>query len=199
MATAIRVDDARRSPTTAEELLLMPEGTHGEIVEGVYVPMTGGAGPHGSVTARVTFALTSYAYAQAAGEVFGSETTFRLARGPDTARCPDVTFVTAERLPLGVQPGVFEGAPDLAVEVLSPSNTVAEMERKRAEYVRYGARQVWIVDPETRTVAVHVAGGLPRFLAGDDALEGGDLLPGFSTSIAAFFLGLPAVGSPPRA
>lgn len=191
MATAIRVDDARRLPTTAEELLLMPEGTHGEIVEGVYIPMTGGGGPHGSVIARMTVALGSFVYARNLGEVFGTETTFRLTRGPETTRCPDVAFVRAERIPRGVPRGVFEGTPDLAVEVLSPSNTVTEMERKLADYFRYGARQVWIADPETRTVAAHTAGGLPRFLEGDDVLDGGELLPGFATPTAALFAGLP--------
>lgn len=199
MATAIRVDDEIRPPTTAEELLLMPEGTHGEIVAGVYVPMTGGGGAHGSVIARITVALGSFVYARNMGEVFGTETTFRLTRGPETTRCPDVAFVRAERLPLGVPSGVFEGAPDLAVEVLSPSNTAAEMGRKLAEYFRHGARQVWMVDPETRTVAAHTAGGLPRFLEGGGVLDGGDLLPEFSTPIAAFFAGLPPAGAPPAA
>ncbi len=190
MATAIRVDDALRPPTTAEELLLMPEGTHGEIVKGVYVPMVAPGGQHGSVTNRVAHAISAVALGRALGEVFGAETAFRLTRNPETVRCPDVGFVTADRLPVGVPDGAFEGAPDLAVEVLSPSNGPTEMSRKLAEYFRYGARQVWFVDPDTRTVTTHTAGGLPRFLEGDEVLDGGDLLPGFSTPIAAFFAGL---------
>lgn len=192
MATAIRTDETLRLPTTAEELLLMPEGTHGEIVRGVYVPMTGGSPTHGSVIARITVALGNVVYARNLGEVFGAETTFRLARNPETSRCPDASSARTDRLSLGATGRVFEGPPDLAVEVLSPSNTGAEMERKTADYLRSGARQVWMVDPETRSVVVHTAGGLPRFLDSDGVLDGGDLLPGFTTPVKTFFAGLPA-------
>lgn len=196
MATAVRTDETYRVPTTAEELLLLPEGVRGEIVEGVFVEeMSGGNPPHGSVIARITFALCSVAYARNLGEVFGSEMTYRLKRGPETSRCPDVSFVAAARLPRGAEPEIFEGAPDLAVEVLSPSNTDAQIAGKRDDYLRFGARQVWIADPETRTVAVHAAGEPPRVLAGADVLDGGDLLPGFSTPIAAFFAGLAPAGA----
>jgi len=191
MATAIRVDDAFRPPTTAEELLLMPEGTHGEIVNGVYVPMTAPGGVHGYVTMRLGRIVGNHIDARGLGAAFGAETAFCLKRGPDIVRCPDFAFVAAERLAAVLRVGANEGAPDLAVEVLSPSNTHTEMSRKLAEYSRSGTRQVWMVDPATRTVTVHTAGGLPRFLEGDDVLDGGDLLPGFSTPIAAFFAGLP--------
>ena len=150
------------------------------------------SGPHGSVAARVAYAISAVVFERGLGEVFGAKTAFRLLRHPDTVRCPDAALVVAARLPNGVPHGVFEGAPDLAVEVLSPSNTAVEMQRKLAEYFRHGARQVWLVDPETRAVTAYTAGGLPRFLEGDDVLEGDDLLPGFSTPIAAFFAGLPA-------
>ena len=190
MTTAVRTDSAFRAPTTGEELHLLPEGMHGEIAEGVFVPISGGSGPHGSVIARIIVALGSVVYARTLGEVFGTETTFRLKRGPETTRCPDVAFVRAARIPNGVPRGVYEAAPDLAAEVLSPSNTSAEIARKRDDYLRYGARQVWIADPETRTVVVHAPGAEPRTLAGADVLDGGELLPGFSTPIAAFFAGL---------
>lgn len=196
MATAVRTDKIFRVPTTAEELCLLPEGVYGEIVDGVFVEMSGGGTPHGSVIARITVALGNVVYARNLGEVLGSEATFRLKRGPETTRCPDVSFVVAARLPHGAQPGVFEGAPDLAVEVLSPSNTGPEMARKRDDYLRYGTRQVWVVDPGARTVAVHGAGAPPRSLAGGDVLDGGDLLPGFSVPIRTFFAGLASAERP---
>ncbi len=191
MTTAIRVDDAFRPPTTAEELLRMPAGTHGEIVNGVYVSMTAPGGVHGYVASRIDRHVGNFVDTRGLGATFGAETAFCLKRSPDVVRCPDFAFVAAERLAAVLRVGANEGAPDLAVEVLSPSNTHTEMSRKLAEYLRYGARQVWMVDPATRTVTVHTAGGLPRFLEGDDMLEGGKLLPGFSTPIAAFFAGLP--------
>lgn len=192
MATAIRADDTFRLPTTAEELLLMPEGTHGEIVAGVYIEMSAPGGVHGFVASRIDRIVGNYIDARELGAAFGAETAFRLRQAPDTVRCPDFAFVATDRLGAVFRVGANEGAPDLAVEVLSPSNTPTEMNRKLAEYMRYGAGQVWLVDPETRTVAVHTAGGLPRFLEGEDALDGGDLLPGFSTPVAAFFTGLPS-------
>lgn len=194
MATAVILEQPPGSPTTAEELLLLPEGAHGEIVNGTFVEMTAPGSIHGYVASRVDRLLGAFAEAHALGATFAAETAFRLRRAPDTVRCPDCAFVTSERLAAGLRPGAFEGAPDLAVEVLSPSNTHAEMSRKLAEYFRHGARQVWFVDPETRTVAAHSAGALPRFFEGDDALDGGDLLPGFSTPVAAFFAGLPPLG-----
>ena len=197
MATAVKLDESFRWPTTAEELLAMPDGTHGEIVEGVYVPlygdnpMTAPGGLHGIVTSRIDRLIGNFIDARQLGATFGAETGFMLTRQPDTVRCPDCAFVSSERLPAVFRQGANEGAPDLAVEVLSPSNTATEMQRKVSEYLRHGARQVWVVDPETRTVMAYTAGGFTRFLERDDVLDGGELLPGFSTPIAAFFAGLP--------
>ncbi len=192
MATIIEAErQAFRPPTTAEELLRLPDDMHGEIVNGVFVAMSAPGGIHGFVASRIDRILGAFVDAHGLGGVFGAETAFRLRRDPDTVRCPDCAFVAAARLAAALTRGVVEGAPDLAVEVLSPSNTWAEMERKLAEYFRHGARQVWIVDPDSRSVAAHVAGGLPQFLEGDAVLGGGELLPGFATPVSAFFAGLP--------
>lgn len=187
MATAVTLDPGFVPPTTAEELLLLPDGMHGEIVRGVFVPMTAPGTLHGVVTMRIGSRLHVHVEEHQLGIVTTAETAFRLARNPDTVRCPDSAFVRAERVPAPLPRGAFEGAPDLAVEVLSPSNTRTEIDRKLAEYLRHGSRQVWIVDPEARTVVTHAAGGLPRFLEGDDVLEGGELLPGFSVPLARVF------------
>ena len=187
MATAVTLDPGFVPPTTAEELLLLPDGMHGEIVRGVFVPMSSPGTLHGVVTMRLGRHLDAFADDHGLGIVTTAETAFRLARNPDTVRCPDSAFVRAERVPSPLPRGAFEGAPDLAVEVLSPSNTRTEIDRKLAEYLWYGSRQVWIVDPEARTVVTHTAGGLPRSLEGDDVLDGGDLLPGFSVPLAKVF------------
>lgn len=194
MATAVTLDPGFVPPTTAEELLLLPSEMHGEIVQGVFVPMTAPGMQHGVVTMRLGSYLHIFVDDRGLGIVTTAETAFRLVRNPDTVRCPDCAFVRAERVPAPIPRGAFEGAPDLAVEVLTPSNTRTEIDRKLAEYLRYGARQVWIVDPEARTVTTHTAGGLPCFLEGDDVLDGGDLLPGFSVRVPKLF---PAVLAPP--
>lgn len=196
MATAVTLIPDFVPPTTGEGLLDLPDNVHGEIVNGAFVEMSAPGGPHGYVTSRIDRIVGGYADAHGLGATFAAETAFRLRRRPDTTRCPDCAFVVAARLAAALQPGVVEGAPDLAVEVLSPSNTYTEMSRKTAEYLRAGGQQVWIVDPDARSVTAHTAGGLPRFLEGDDVLDGGDLLPGFSTPVAAFFAGLPPRAAP---
>lgn len=199
MATAVTLDPGFVPPTTAEELLRLPDGMHGEIVQGVYVSMTAPGTLHGVVTMRLGRYLDVFVDDHGLGIVTGAETAFRLVRNPDTVRCPDSAFVRAERVAGGIPRGAFEGAPDLAVEVLSPSNTRTEIDRKLAEYLRYGARQVWIVDPETRTVTTHTAGGLPRFLEGEDVLDGGELLPGFRVPLEKLFPALVAPTEPEAA
>lgn len=196
MATAVTLDRGFVPPTTGEGLLTLPDTVHGEIVNGVFVEMSAPGGFHGYVTARVLRLVGNFVEANGLGISFAAETTFRLRRTPEITRCPDYAFVVAARVAEVLRRGVIEGAPGLAVEVLSPSNTHTEMQRKLAEYLRFGTRQVWIVDPETRTVAAHAAGALPRFLEGDDVLDGGELLPGFATPVSAFFAGLPPLAPP---
>lgn len=196
MATAVTLDRGFEPPTTGEGLLSLPGNVHGEVVSGVFVEMSAPGGIHGYVTLRVGRVVGDYADARGLGATFAAETAFRLRRHPDTTRCPDCAFVVASRVASALQPGVVEGAPDLAVEVLSPSNTYTEMSRKTAEYLGAGGRQVWIVDPDARAVATHTAGGLPRFLEGGDTLDGGDLLPGFAVPLARLFPPQPAAGEP---
>ncbi len=100
----------------------------------------------------------------------------------------------AGRLAGGIPRGAFEGAPDLTVEVLSPTNRAGEMGRKIVDYLTHGVREVWVVDPEARTIIVHQPGAVPRLLRGGDVLDGGDVIPGFSVPLAFLVAGL----APPR-
>jgi Uma2 family endonuclease len=106
-------------------------------------------------------------------------------------RAPDIAFVHAERL-AGVDLRKFiPFAPDLAVEVLSPTDRRSVINRKAAEYVAAGSRLAWVFDPETRTVTVHEPGVAPRLLREQDTLEAGVVIPGFRCEIAVLFAGLP--------
>ncbi len=124
----------------------------------------------------------------------GADSTLKLAT-VDRIRLPDVCAFARERLPNGRLPRdkVPELAPDLAVEVLSESNTRAEMRQKLSEYFDNGTRLAWLIDPERRTVAVFTAAtATPAALLGaSESLYGGDLLPGFSMPIAKLFRDLP--------
>jgi len=192
MATALRNEGTFRPPTTAEELLLLPDEMHGEIVDGRFVPMTAPGFEHGVVTMRIGRLLSAHAEDHALGLVTGAETAFRLRRSPDLVRCPDCAFVAAARVPPGRNTGAFEGAPDLAVEVLSPSNSAAEMNRKLFEYFQHGTQLVWVVDSDDRSVTIYGGGPPPRRLTDGDTLDGGDVMPGLAIPVARLFAGLPA-------
>jgi Uma2 family endonuclease len=113
---------------------------------------------------------------------------------PGLVRIPDVSFISWERLPGGRVPevAVADLAPDLAVEVISRGNTKKEMERKLDEYFRYGVRLAWLVYPKRKTVDVYTSPHDKTVRRKDDMLDGGDVLPGFSLSLAEFF-------TPPKA
>ena len=118
------------------------------------------------------------------GEVFG-QTGYVLARDPDTIRGPDLSFLVRERLVGFDDSRFFEGAPDLAVEILSPSNRPGEVRAKVAEYLAAGARLVWVLDPERRVVTIYRELLRPRQVGADAVLDGEDVVPGFEIAVAA--------------
>lgn len=121
------------------------------------------------------------------GLVNGPDASLRLF--PGLVRAPDVSFVSWARIPGGRMPKepIPDLVPDLAVEVLSPSNTPREMALKRRHYFEAGVRLVWIIDPKRRAVAVYTGPDRPTRL---DTLDGGDVLPGFALPLARLFADL---------
>ena len=107
-----------------------------------------------------------------------AEAGFQLAHDPDTVRAPDVAFVRAERFPPGGVKGFFQGPPDIAVEVVSPSDRASEVAAKVQDWLQAGCSMVWVVDPENRTVTVHRSRKDITVLTEADMLTGGDVLPG---------------------
>ena len=145
---------------------------------------------HGLVTATVTELLGRHVRLQALGVVLAGDPGFVLARDPDTLRGPDVAFVSKDRLPRAEdQVHAFEGAPDLAVEVLSPSNTRTAVHAKVADYLAAGTRLVWVIDPdpERETVTIYRSLLAPRTLSRDDELGGEDVVAGFRVTVAELF------------
>lgn len=142
---------------------------------------------HGWIALRLGRRLADFAEDEGLGLVF-VDTAFVLSAAEEIVRAPDVAFVSSGRVPpQGVTDRFWELAPDVAVEVVSPSNTVSAMQRKALEYLDAGARLVWIVDPAERTVTVHRGRDDIRILAGGDALEGGATLPGFRLALTDLF------------
>ncbi|MDQ3803002.1 MAG: Uma2 family endonuclease [Acidobacteriota bacterium] len=181
-------------PITADELLVMPHrDEHGndcclELIRGEVKRMSPGGGTHGKLCLKLGAVLLAFVESNDLGTVYGAETGFTVERDPDSVLGADVAFVTKARLQgVGDEDKFLPFAPDLAVEVLSKSNAVAEIDEKIELYFAAGARQVWIVNPKRRTVAVYRSPIEVRILVEHDALEGGDVLPGFSLKLSELF------------
>ena len=126
--------------------------------------------------------------AHALGLCCSTGTGFILERDPDIVRAPDAAFVASGRIPeTGVPVGYWPFAPDLAVEVVSPSDRLADVHAKIVDYLAAGTRLVWLVEPETRMVHVYRSTRQVDVLGTDDALDGGDVLPGFRTPVQHLF------------
>lgn len=181
--------------TTAETLLHLPDdGYRYELVGGQLVRDSPAGGEHGLIAFRLGRLLGNWAHERQAGVVLAAETGFKLRTDPDTVRAPDVSFVSHERVPgEGVPRGFWEGAPDLAVEVLSPEDRMVDVLAKVRDYLEAGVRQVWIVAPQSHTVAIYRSLRDVRVLAEDDVLAGEDPVDGFRCSLQELF----SRGSPP--
>jgi Uma2 family endonuclease len=184
MSTAARL-------VTAEELQRLPANhQRQELVKGELRTMPPSGGEHGATVMEVSVPLATHVKQHGLGLTFGAETGFLLARDPDTVRAPDLAFVSRARIPSsGVPPsGFWPGAPDLAVEVLSPNDTAVEVEDKVSEWLEAGTRMVWVVNPRRRTVTVYRTPRGGTILGADDELDGQEVVPGFRCRVASLFL-----------
>jgi Uma2 family endonuclease len=177
---------ATKTFLTIEDFLKLPESVGNrdvryELVEGELITVSPGMFRHNRVRDRIFFILELFLRDSKLGTVV-AEQSFHLFG--NTVRVPDIAFVRSERtLPLDKLP---DGAPDLAVEVISPSNTPREMDQRISDYFAGGCRRVWLVYPEHGEVYIYGSAGITR-RQGDDLLEDSELFPGFSTKAAALF------------
>lgn len=173
---------------TGDELLRMPGVNPCELVAGRVVPMTPTNPTHGRIEANVTAALRHFVRTQNLGIVMAGEVGIFTARNPDTVRAADVLFLShARNARRERQEGFLDVAPELTVEVFSPTDRPDQVRRKLREYFAAGVLQVWVIDPATRTVQVHHGRGEPESLAPGATLTGGDLLPGFRLPVDDIF------------
>jgi Uma2 family endonuclease len=156
-----------------------------ELVRGVVVREPRPGRPHGYVQINIGAELRMWA--KRTGASVTAESGYILSEEPATLRGPDVAVVVRPRSTEGEPGGWVRGAPDLAVEVLSPSDTAIAIQRKRGEYFESGGRLVWIVDPAGRTVTVYRPDGSARVLREGETLDGEDVLEGFSVSVSELF------------
>lgn len=184
-----RIPDRDASSLTLEQFQRLPEDEwRSELVRGKLVREPPAGMAHGRIAARIASLIVPLARERGLGAVFTAETGFILSDEPPTVRAPDVAFVSRERLPSDDLPeGFGRLAPDLAVEVASPSNTAAELHGKVLDYLEAGTRIVWLIEPGTGTVTVYRSRDDIRLLREEDELDGGDLLPGLLVPVADLF------------
>jgi Uma2 family endonuclease len=175
---------------TADGLLAMPTGMgkRYELVAGELRVMLPAGWRHGKIAIRVGARLAAHVEQYNLGLVFGAETGFRLASDPDTVRAPDISFVAKRNLPeQEPNDGFWPGAPDLAVEVLSPGDRTGEVDEKIDAWLGAGCAAVWIVNPKLKTVTIYRSGTDVQSKAAGDILQGDPVVPGFSCAIDDLF------------
>ena len=177
---------------TVEEFLAssVPDGK-AELVRGELRVTPPPGAPHGVAGSNLVYTLTTHVRSHGLGRVFGDSFGYELVRLPRTVRVPDASFVRAERLPPeGIGPGLLKFAPDLAIEVLSPSESASELEEKLDDYLFSGTQLVWVVDPVRRTVMIVPADAPVRWVREGNTLDGGTVIPGFTCPVSEIFEGI---------
>ena len=182
----------RKTLLTADEFYdfcYKNEGRY-ELVRGEVIELSPVNDEHSEIAINIGTAFNVHSRQYGIGRA-GVETGYILLSGPDTVRGPDVSFRLVPRSGRRQRIGFLAGAPDIAVEVVSPSNTAAEMQRKVSEYLAAGSRRVWVVYPSARTanrsVIIHHDDGATITYTGDDVITDEELLPGFSLPLAEIF------------
>lgn len=174
---------------TAEDLWLIDDDEHHyDLVRGELIKMPPAGGDHGEIGLGIAARIWNHVYQQKLGKVYNSDTGFILARNPDVVLSPDASFVRTDQVPPKEKhAGFLEVAPDLVVEVVSPSDRMNDVTGKVSLYLDAGTRLVWVVQPRFQTVTVHYPDRTTKTFTAADHLDGGDVLPGFRIDLAGLF------------
>ena len=174
---------------TADDLLrLYSKGVRGELIRGELCKTMPTGQEHGEIVVNLTILLGTFAKSRKLGRMTASDAGVWLERDPDTVREPDIAFFSAQKMPLGTRvTGYAEMVPDLVIEVVSPNNSLQEVNDKALMWLSYGVRLVWVVNPDSRSVDVYREGRVASTLSESDALDGLDVLPGFTCAVSDVF------------
>jgi Uma2 family endonuclease len=143
---------------------------------------------HGRLAVKIGGMLFEHERKSNAGVAFAAETGFVLSRDPDTVRAPDAAFVSKRRFEeVGDTEKYWPGAPDLAVEVLSPGDSFHEVQEKALEWIAAGCVAVLVLDPDERTATVYRAGGDAHVHSAGDTLDLSDAVLGFTVTVSELF------------
>jgi Uma2 family endonuclease len=188
VSTATEVITEKKVWTDEEFMALPKDGHRYEIVNGELIDMGNSGALHGYICSLLVAALASYVLPKKLGIILDSSTAFKMKNG--NRRSPDISFFAKERLQgmTELPTGFLEGAPDLAVEVLSPGNTVEEIHDKLVEFFENGTRLAWIIHPSEHYILVYRSAQEPdRLLKSVDSLDGEEVIPGFTFPVANLF------------
>jgi Uma2 family endonuclease len=179
----------RPAPLTfADVERLDPDLQPGDLVEGVWVPVSKNTWRHGEIVFRISMLLGAWAERSPGWSISVGDPGTKLRRDPDGLRGPDIGIVREERRPTGTgQAGWLEGAPDLAVEVVGDNQSASELMEKALEYLRAGGKTVWVVDPAGQRVILVTPPNQFSILGPGDRLEGAEALPGFACTVKELF------------
>ncbi|HEX9925100.1 MAG TPA: Uma2 family endonuclease [Anaerolineae bacterium] len=174
---------------TADELLHLPANGHRyELVKGELIEMSPASPRHGRIANIITFLLTQHIRQKGLGTVYAAETGFKLQENPDAVRAADAAFIAQSRIPPEGEPeGFWAIAPDLVVQVVSPSDSAQMIQSKVTDWLTAGCRLVWIVYPNNQTVTEYRSLTEARVLTAVDSLTGGDVLPDFACPVQELF------------
>jgi Uma2 family endonuclease len=179
---------SERKEWTDETFMALPsDGGRYELVDGELKDVGNSGMEHGNIGAYLGGLIELYVRPRKLGVTCDSSTAFTMKSG--NKRSPDVSFVTKERLQglKRLPKGFFQGSPDLAVEVISPSNTFEEIHSKLVEYFESGSQLVWVVNPDEQSVLVYHQPQPDKLLKLTDNLEGEDIIPGFTLPVVELF------------
>lgn len=174
---------------TADDLLrLYGEGVRGELIRGVLHETMAAGVRHGKIVVNLASALHNFVTPRALGTLVASDSGVWLERNPDTVREPDIAYFSAAKMPLDTDiDGYAEVAPDLVVEIRSPSDSRRDVHDKARMWISHDVSLVWVIHPDARTVDVHRPNRAVTTLAADDILDGVDVLAGFTHPLAEVF------------
>ena len=175
------------TPITPDDLLVIPGGDQYELIDGRLVERTMGSWA-GFVAGQLFALIVHHKFGKKLGLLLNSDVTYQCFAG-NSVRKPDVSFILAGRLPDDRVPvGHIKIPPDLAVEVVSPTDIQCDVDRKVAEYLEVGVKLIWVINPDTRVVIIYRADGSIAGTREGGALDGEDAVPGFRCRVADLFV-----------